>query len=110
MPPCGLGVPRRRILTEPSTNATSAEFEARSEEMQQILFSDETPALEIKAVTETETEETELTTEEKTETVQSAEPMPRTVSKSSPRPQNLSQAIKRSSTASLISMCQASTG
>lgn len=57
--------------------AVSTEIEAQSEEISEIILSDNSSALGIEAVAENEPPKTEVTSEEKTES-----PAPRTISKS----------------------------
>lgn len=72
------------LPTEPAKTAVTAEIEARSEEMPQIIIPVVASAPEPEPTAETESVKTEITAEEKTEQAPPAEPTFRALSKPAP--------------------------
>lgn len=70
------------LPAEPVKNAVNAEFEARSEEMPQILISADMSIPVVEVVADSEPPKTEITAEEKTETTPPTAPTSHAVPKS----------------------------
>ena len=102
--------PRNALPAESVKNAVTAEIEARSDKMQKILLSVDSPAPKAEAVAGSKPPKTEITAEEKTETAPPVEPTFAPHQNPLRPPTNQSQAIKPSLTVSNISGFRASDG